>query len=77
MSNSSLVSGLSEASGVRLSWVEISQESQTIHSFHDYCRVGSTGLSINWPDFPRVFPIIFRLFWETSTQDNLTPEASD
>ena len=27
MSNSSLVSGLSEASGVRLSWVEVSQES--------------------------------------------------
>ena len=26
MSNSSLVSGLSEASGVRLSWVEVSQE---------------------------------------------------
>ncbi len=27
MSNSSLVSGLSEASGVELSWVEVSQES--------------------------------------------------
>ena len=30
VSNSSLVSGLSEASGVRLSWVEVSQESPTI-----------------------------------------------
>ena len=28
VSNSSLVSGLSEASGVRFSWVEVSQESQ-------------------------------------------------
>ncbi len=28
MSNSSLVSGLSEASGARFSWVEVSQESQ-------------------------------------------------
>ena len=27
VSNSSLVSGLSEASGVKLSWVEVSQES--------------------------------------------------
>ena len=27
VNNSSLVSGLSEASGVRLSWVEVSQES--------------------------------------------------
>ena len=28
VSNSSLVSGLSEASGVKSSWVEVSQESQ-------------------------------------------------
>ncbi len=30
VSNSSLVSGLSEASGARFSWVEVSQESQTL-----------------------------------------------
>ena len=30
VSNSSLVSGLSEASGVKLSWVEVSQESLNI-----------------------------------------------
>ena len=30
VSNSSLVSGLSEASGVKLSWVEVSQESMNI-----------------------------------------------
>ncbi len=32
MSNPSLVSGLSEASGVRFSWVEVSQESLKIEN---------------------------------------------
>ena len=42
VSNSSLVSGLSEASGVKLSWVEVSQESpkneKTNQEESAYCR---------------------------------------
>ncbi len=129
MSNSSLVSGLSEASRARFSWVEVSQKvrnnifKKAIDNDHRApCRLKNrlarsfdSSLSAGYRDFGlnlrfekpgktwhicelqlqlrsldeledngghQRYPLViitcfFPTFWETSTQENLTPEASD
>ncbi len=55
MRNSSLVSGLSEASGVRFSWVEVSQESPTIsEKSAEIRRIGRRPPGAREPGLPRV-----------------------
>ena len=129
MSNSSLVSGLSEASRARFSWVEVSQKvrnnifKKAIDNDHRVprrlenrlARSFDSSLSAGYRDFGlnlrfekpgktwhicelqlqlrsldelkdngghKRYPLViitcfFPTFWETSTQENLTPEASD
>ncbi len=47
VSSSSLVSGLSEASGVRFSWVEVSQESLKTLNLHNSALIPPTGFLLS------------------------------